>query len=91
MQCKHCETLTRRDFLQGALTLTALPVALPAWMPRLAFAPQGRSPRGDVLVCVFMRGGADGVNVVVPHAESRYYDLRPNLAILYRTLLVGSD
>lgn len=35
----------------------------------------------DVLICVFQRGGADGLNMVVPHGEAAYYQARPNLAI----------
>jgi uncharacterized protein (DUF1501 family) len=34
-----------------------------------------------VLVAIFMRGGADGLNMVVPYAEPAYYRARPNLAI----------
>lgn len=36
---------------------------------------------GRILVVVFLRGGWDGLNVVVPHGEDRYYSLRPNIAI----------
>jgi uncharacterized protein (DUF1501 family) len=35
----------------------------------------------DLLVVVFLRGGADGLNMVPPHAEDDYYRLRPNLAL----------
>lgn len=38
------------------------------------------APR-PTIVCVFLRGAADGLSLVVPHADSRYYDLRPTLAI----------
>lgn len=78
--CEECDTLTRRDFVKS-LALTALPVAVPAWMPRLAFAPAGLTPRGDVLVCLFQRGALDGLNAVVPFADSAYYAARPQLAI----------
>ena len=30
---------------------------------------------------LFQRGAADGLNMVVPHAEKTYYDLRPTIAI----------
>jgi uncharacterized protein (DUF1501 family) len=53
----------------------------PMWMPRLAFSPPGQAPRGDVLLVVFLRGAADGLNMVVPHGEQAYYSLRPTLAI----------
>jgi uncharacterized protein (DUF1501 family) len=38
-------------------------------------------PRGKVLVCLFQRGAADGLNVLVPHGERAYYALRPTIAI----------
>ena len=31
---------------------------------------------GPVLVVVFLRGGVDGLSMLVPHADSRYYELR---------------
>ena len=34
-----------------------------------------------MLVCVYLRGAADGLSLVVPHADDRYYALRPTLAI----------
>jgi uncharacterized protein (DUF1501 family) len=75
--------LSRRDFLKlsAAMGGFALAPAMPAWVPRMSFAPQGVEPAGDILVVVFLRGAIDGLNAVVPHAESRYYDLRPELAI----------
>ena len=38
-------------------------------------------PIGDVLVVVFLRGAADGLNIVVPTGDPAYYRLRPSLAI----------
>lgn len=51
------------------------------WMPRLSFAPQNTAPRGDALVVIFLRGAADALNMVVPHGEEAYYQLRPTLGI----------
>ena len=51
------------------------------WLPRLAFAPDQTALRGDVLVVIFLRGAADALNMVVPHGESAYYNLRPSLGI----------
>ena len=72
--------LTRRSHLQRVAALP-LAAALPAWMPRLSFAPQEAAPRGDTLVVVFLRGAADALNIVVPHGEDVYYDMRPTIAI----------
>lgn len=72
--------LSRRDFLKMS-TLSAWSLGLPAWMPRLAFAPQGVDPQGDILTCLFLRGGADGLNVIIPQFEEEYYRLRPDIKI----------
>ena len=76
----NTKTLNRRDFLRIAGLSTA-PLALPGWAPRLAFAPPGSPPSGDLLVCVFLRGGMDGLNAVIPHFETEYYDARTKLSI----------
>ena len=46
------------------------------WSARRSPA-NNRAPRKKVLVAIFQRGAADGLNIVVPHGERRYYDLRP--------------
>jgi uncharacterized protein (DUF1501 family) len=76
--------LSRRTFLRQSAALgglSAAMAALPGWMPRLAFAPRYRNPAGDVLVVIFLRGGADGLNMIVPHGDAHYYTARPALAI----------
>jgi uncharacterized protein (DUF1501 family) len=35
----------------------------------------------DILICIFQRGGADGLNMVVPHGDKDYYAHRSSLAI----------
>jgi uncharacterized protein (DUF1501 family) len=77
-------TMTRRSFLKMSATATALASAyatLPTWMPRLAFAQPYNNPKGDILISIFLRGGADALNMVVPYAEDAYYQHRPQLAI----------
>jgi uncharacterized protein (DUF1501 family) len=64
--------MNRREMLRG------LSLALPAFsVGRLVAAPAG-SPR---LLIVFLRGGYDCLNVLVPYASTDYYELRPNIAI----------
>lgn len=50
-------------------------------LAQIALRPKQAEPQGDVLVCLFLRGGADGLNVVIPYGEDAYYRLRPNLSI----------
>jgi uncharacterized protein (DUF1501 family) len=72
----------RRVFLKGsALAIFGLGAA-PAWLSRSVYASETTSgKRKKVLVAVFQRGAVDGLNVIVPFGEKRYYDLRPSLAI----------
>lgn len=73
--------LSRRSLLQtGALIAIgagAAPFAFSGWA---VAAPTARS-QGKVLVCIFMRGAVDGLNLVVPYAERAYHDERPTLAL----------
>ncbi|MCA9896327.1 MAG: DUF1501 domain-containing protein [Anaerolineae bacterium] len=76
--------MTRRQWLRNAgivSGLAAAELALPEWMPRLAFAQPYNDPKGDVLISIFLRGGADSLNMIVPFAEDAYYAARPRLAI----------
>ena len=50
-------------------------------LAQVAFKPPRAESKGDVLVCLFLRGGADGLNMVIPYAEDAYYRNRPSLAI----------
>src|SRR5436853_6441788 len=36
------------------------------------------------LVTIFMRGGCDSFNALVPYADEKYYKYRPNIAIPYQ-------
>jgi uncharacterized protein (DUF1501 family) len=70
---------SRRVFLRnGGLALVSLGFA-PAFLGRTAFA--AGSARRKLLVAVFQRGAVDGLNMVVPFGERRYYALRPTIAI----------
>ena len=77
--CNEYHQLSRRGFLGGAAGLLTA-AALPGWLPRVVYADSHNSNR-DVLVSIFLRGGADGLTLCVPHGEAAYYSLRPNLAI----------
>jgi uncharacterized protein (DUF1501 family) len=70
--------LTRRIFLRGSAVAMAGMGAVPAWLARAA-SVEGKKRK--VLVAIFQRGAADGLNIVVPFSERRYHELRPTLAI----------
>ncbi len=71
--------LSRRQFLATTGGIAAA-ASLPAWIPKVAYAEDECSDR-DVIISIFLRGGADGLTLCVPHAEDTYYDERPALAI----------
>jgi uncharacterized protein (DUF1501 family) len=74
--------MQRRVFLKsGALALVTLGLS-PSFLKRMVYA-QGlpRARKGKVLICLFQRGAADALNIVVPHGDAEYYALRPNIAI----------
>ncbi len=74
-------TLTRRSFLRRAGILSLAGLSLPAWMPRMAFADPEKSGPGDILICIFLRGGMDSLSAVVPYNEAGYHDRRPTIAV----------
>jgi uncharacterized protein (DUF1501 family) len=68
-------SMSRRSLLLLSATLP-----LGALASRWALAETASTSK-DVLVCVFLRGGVDGLSLVVPHADRAYYAERPGLAI----------
>src|ERR1700741_1580528 len=73
--------MNRRIFLKGSAMAMLGVGSTPAWLSRALYATDAPSPRKKILVAIFQRGAVDGLNVVVPHGEQRYYDLRPAIAI----------
>ena len=78
--------MNRREFLKLAAAQLAACIVVPAQLSvpdiRLVFNPQNQGANGDVLVCIFQRGGMDGLNAVIPYGEAKnYYDQRPSLAV----------
>ncbi|MFN7022208.1 MAG: DUF1501 domain-containing protein [Phycisphaerales bacterium] len=75
-------TLTRRYFLKT----TGVALAYAGVVPALPLSAIGRIKpvrvaKSRTLVVIFLRGGADGLNLVVPYADKPYYDLRKGLAV----------
>jgi len=76
------QILSRRELLKaaGVASMVAATQAIwPRWMPRVAFASEG--VQGDVIVCIFLRGGADALNMIVPFGDADYYRARPTLSL----------
>lgn len=75
--------MRRRVFLRdGALALVTIGLS-PSLLRRTAFGLELGAAAGKkkTLICLFQRGAADALNVVVPFGEAEYYRLRPNIAV----------
>ncbi|BBM87783.1 DUF1501 domain-containing protein [Candidatus Uabimicrobium amorphum] len=69
--------MTRRYFLKSA-GLLSLYCGL---SPILADIEDVKVTRNKTLVVIFLRGGMDGLNFIVPYNDPHYYQLRNSLAI----------
>src|SRR4029077_2644931 len=72
---------SRRAFLKGSAVAIFGVGSMPAWLSRSVYAADGSGQRKKILVAIFQRGAVDGLNMVIPFGEQRYYELRPSLAI----------
>lgn len=73
--------IARRRFLQGALAFGGASAALPSFLDAAALAGPPLGPTDRILVSVFLAGGNDGLNTVVPADDGRYYDRRGPMAV----------
>jgi uncharacterized protein (DUF1501 family) len=70
--------VSRRVFLRGAgLAAVGVGIAPSSLLVRTALAATG----AKVLVKVFLRGAADGLNLCVPYGDPEYYNLRQAIAL----------
>jgi uncharacterized protein (DUF1501 family) len=72
---------SRRVFLKGSALAMFGVGSMPVWLSRSLYAADSAQGRKKILVAIFQRGAVDGLNMVVPFGEQRYYDLRPSIAI----------
>src|SRR4051794_8448802 len=90
--CQEFAT-SRRRFLASFLAAAGASIVLPntggAFVQAAFGAVPGSSP--NILVVISMRGGADGLSIVVPHGDPLYYTARPTIAVPKTSLLVGDS
>jgi len=82
-------SITRRVFVKsGGLALFSLGMD-PLFLERAAYIPYRPLPSSTdpVLVCLFMRGAVDGLNMIVPHGDPVYYRDRPTIAVPAREVI----
>ncbi len=71
--------ISRRYFIKSSGIAMLGMAALPSFLQRAVAETTGDGKKK--MVVLFQRGAMDGLNVVVPFAESNYYSFRPTIAI----------
>jgi uncharacterized protein (DUF1501 family) len=74
-------SITRRTFIKGGAIAVVGTAAIPSFLTRAAFGASDPNAANKRLVTIFQRGAADGLNIVIPHAEAAYYSMRPSINI----------
>ncbi len=77
--CASYHQWSRRALLKGALTGAAAMVFGPSALAQITL--RQNSEEKNSLIVVFLRGGADGLNVIVPYGEDAYHRIRPSIKI----------
>jgi uncharacterized protein (DUF1501 family) len=77
---------TRRIFLRNSALAMVGAGSAPLWLQRALYAAES-PPRKKILVAIFQRGAADGLNIVVPHGDKDYYTLRPTIAVERKSVI----
>ena len=81
--------ITRREFIRDGVAAFTVSFAAPAFLSDIARA---QGARGRNLVVVYLGGGNDALNTVVPYQDAFYRSRRPNIAIpAGQVLQIGSD
>jgi uncharacterized protein (DUF1501 family) len=78
------KSLPYRETLSGSTLRSATGEGMRAdrsALTSVTIGPRAHEVGPDTLVVIFLRGGADGLNIVVPYGDDDYYRLRPTLAI----------
>lgn len=70
---------TRREFIKKGFGFVGVSFLMPAVVGRSPTTESVRDPRRRILVVVQLHGGNDGLNTLIPYANSRYLKGRPNL------------
>lgn len=89
-QLAAASRVSRRRFLQGAAAGGAGAVATTVFGGAVRQTAFAATTGGNVLVVISLRGGVDGLGMVVPHGDPAYYKARPRLAVA-RDRLVARD
>ena len=80
-------SITRRVFFATARWPSSARLRCQASSRARRLARSRLAERNKRLVVIFQRGAADGLNIVVPHAEPQYYAMRPSINIPRKSVI----
>ncbi len=85
---------SRRELLCGSLLAALLGASASdslASLKHIVIDPDTSNGAQNALVVLFLRGGADGLNIIAPYGDEDYYRLRPTLGLAAPTSRKGPD
>ncbi len=74
------KNMDRRDFLKttgAGLAALSFPVPLGT----LGTTKRRTAGETPVFVCLYLRGGMDALNCIIPYKDKRYYEIRPTISL----------
>jgi uncharacterized protein (DUF1501 family) len=77
--CSEFAAVSRRGLFTGAVALAGATTIVGS--AAITTSAAAMSPAPSVLVVLSLRGAADGLSLVVPHADPVYYSARPRIAV----------
>src|ERR1700712_3852218 len=85
--CPEFARMSRRGVLRGALALGG--ATFMVGNATISASAASLGPAKSALVVLSLRGGADGLSLVVPHGDPGYYAAHPTIAVP-KTELIGA-